>query len=235
MPSNSQSTDTKTIVLTGVTRGLGRSLVEPLSGLGHTVVGCGRSAGDIGELRDRCGPPHRFDAVDVADWPEVQAWAEDVLAGGLQPDLVINNAGVMNRPAPLWELGVEEFEQVLRVNVDGTANVIRAFVPSMIRQGRGVVVNMSSGWGRVTAPEVAPYCASKFAVEGLTKALAQELPAGLAAVAVNPGIIDTDMLRTCWDAGAAGFPTPEAWAPSAASFLLSLSVAHNGRSVTIGG
>jgi NAD(P)-dependent dehydrogenase (short-subunit alcohol dehydrogenase family) len=104
----------------------------------------------------------------------------------------------------------------------------------MIGRGRGVIVNMSSGWGRSTAPEVAPYCASKWAVEGLTKALAQELPAGLAAVAVNPGIIDTDMLRTCWAEEAGGFPAPAEWAQRAAPFLLGLSPSDNGRSLTVG-
>jgi NAD(P)-dependent dehydrogenase (short-subunit alcohol dehydrogenase family) len=89
------------------------------------------------------------------------------------------------------------------------------------------------GWGRGTAPEVAPYCATKWAVEGLTKALAQELPPGLAAVAVNPGVIDTDMLRTCWGDGAAGFPSADDWARSAVPFLLSLTAAHNGQSLSI--
>ena len=79
----------------------------------------------------------------------------------------------------------------------------------MIEQGRGVIVNMSSGWGRSSAPEVAPYCASKWAIEGLTQSLSQELPPGLAAVAVNPGIIDTHMLRSIWAEDSAGFPSPE--------------------------
>ncbi len=223
----------RVIVLTGATRGLGRALVEPLIELGHTVAGCGRSAEVVHELRATFGPPNRFDVVDVARWPMVKSWAEDVFAGDLTPDLVVNNAGLMNRPAPLWEIDDGEFSQVLQVNVGGTANVIRAFLPAMIDRGSGVVVNMSSGWGRGTAPEVAPYCASKFAVEGLTKALSQELPSGLAAVAVNPGVIDTDMLRRCWGDGAAGFPSPEVWARSAVPFLLSLTAEHNGRSLSV--
>ena len=99
---------------------------------------------------------------------------------------------------------------------------------------RGLVVNMSSGWGRSTAPEVAPYCASKFAVEGLTKALAEEMPPGLAAVALNPGIIDTDMLRSCWADEAGSFPSPAEWAGRAAPFILRLSARDNGRSLTVG-
>jgi NAD(P)-dependent dehydrogenase (short-subunit alcohol dehydrogenase family) len=76
----------------------------------------------------------------------------------------------------LWQVPAEDFEAVMRVNVDGAANAIRAFLPATIDRGRSVVANMSSGRGRSTAPDVAPYCAGKWANEGLTQALAQELP-----------------------------------------------------------
>jgi NAD(P)-dependent dehydrogenase (short-subunit alcohol dehydrogenase family) len=139
----------------------------------------------------------------------------------------------MNDPAPLWEVPAEEFDALIDVNVKGVANVIRAFVPAMVERGSGVIVNLSSGWGRSTSPEVAPYCASKYAVEGLTLALAQELPAGMAAVPLNPGVIDTDMLRQCWDEEAGAYPTAEEWAARAAPFLLGLGPKDNGRSLTV--
>jgi NAD(P)-dependent dehydrogenase (short-subunit alcohol dehydrogenase family) len=221
------------IVLTGATRGIGRALVPALAELGHTVIGCGRSGDAVDELRTAVGPPSRFDAVDVADWPEVERWAISVLDDLPPPDLVVNNAGVINRNAPLWQVDEAEFARVLDVNVGGTANVIRAFLPAMIDRGAGVVVNMSSGWGRSTAPEVAPYCASKWAIEGLTQALSQELPPGLAAVAVNPGVIDTEMLRSCWGSTAASCPSPEDWARRAAPFLLSLGPEHNGQALSV--
>ena len=223
----------RTVVVTGATRGIGRGLANQLVELGHTVAGCGRSQTGVDELTAEHGAPHRFDAVDVAGWPEVEAWAQDVLSGLPAPDLLINNAGVINRNATLWEVPAEEFAQVLDTNVDGTANVIRAFLPAMIDNGRGIIVNMSSGWGRSTSPEVAPYCASKWAIEGLTQALSQELPSGLAAVAVGPGVVDTDMLRSCWADSAAACPSPEEWAPGAAKFLLSLTARHNGQSLSV--
>jgi NAD(P)-dependent dehydrogenase (short-subunit alcohol dehydrogenase family) len=114
-------------------------------------------------------------------------------------------------------------------------NVIFSFMSSMIQHGKGVVVNFSSGWGRSTSPEVAPYCATKWGIEGLTAALAQELPAGLAAVALNPGIIDTRMLRSCFGAGAASYPTPEEWAKAAVPYLASLGTRHNGKALTVPG
>jgi NAD(P)-dependent dehydrogenase (short-subunit alcohol dehydrogenase family) len=148
---------------------------------------------------------------------------------------LINNAGVMNRLAPLWELKDAEFSKVVDVNLRGAVNVIRHFVPAMVAAKRGVVVNLSSGWGRSASPDVAAYCMTKWGIEGLTKALAGELPAGMAAVPLNPGIIDTDMLRSCWADEAGGYPKAEAWAKAAAPYILQLGAKDNGRSLTVPG
>lgn len=223
----------RVIVLTGATRGLGRALVDRFAGAGHVVWGCGRSVDGVAALAAAHGPPHDFAPVDVADAGAVDAWAARLLAGGRAPDLLLNNAALMNDPAPLWRVGAAEFGRLMDVNVDGAVNVIRAFVPAMIAAGRGVVVNLSSGWGRSTSPEVAPYCASKYAIEGLTAALAQELPAPLAAIALSPGVIDTDMLRQCWSDEAAQYPGPEAWSRDAAPRILTLGRAQNGRSLSL--
>ncbi len=223
------------VVVTGVTRGLGRAMTERLAEAGHTVLGCGRSPAAVRELRERFGPPHDFAAVDVADAGQVDAWAERLLAGWGAPDYLINNASIINRNAPLWEVTAEEFSTVVDVNVKGTANTVRAFTPAMIERGSGIIVNFSSGWGRSTSPEVAPYCATKWAVEGLTQALAQELPSGMAAVAVNPGVIDTAMLRSCWSDAAGSYPSPEPWSRQAVPFLLNLRPRDNGKSLTVAG
>jgi NAD(P)-dependent dehydrogenase (short-subunit alcohol dehydrogenase family) len=223
----------KVIVLTGATRGLGRALVAAFSVGGHTVIGCGRGDGHVRALRAEFPGPHSFARVDVTDAAGVAAWAADALARYGPPDLLINNAALMNTPAPLWEVPGDEFSAVIDVNVKGVFNVIRAFVPAMVARARGVIVNLSSGWGRSTAPDVAPYCASKYAVEGLTLALAQDLPNGMAAVPLNPGIIDTDMLRQAWAEGASRYPKPDAWAAKAARLLLALTARENGRSLTV--
>ena len=224
----------KTIVITGVTRGLGRALAEWYISHGHTVIGCGRSA-QVLDLRFTHPAPHDFAAVDVAQETKVSMWAERVLGVHGAPDVLINNAALMNTPAPLWAVPAREFDALLDVNVKGVANVIRHFVPAMVARGRGVIVNLSSGWGRSTSPDVAPYCATKFAIEGLTKALAQELPAGMAAVPLNPGVIDTDMLRQAWSDGASSYPKAEQWAKTAAPFILQLGPKDNGRSASVGG
>jgi NAD(P)-dependent dehydrogenase (short-subunit alcohol dehydrogenase family) len=225
----------RTIVLTGVSRGLGLAMAEGFISAGHTVVGCARSVHAIEGLRQRWPEPHRFDVVNVGSDEAVASWAASVLAVFGPPELLVNNAAVINRNAKLWEVPAGEFSEVIDVNVKGVVNVIRHFVPAMASRHRGVVVNFSSTWGRVTSPEVAPYCATKFAIEGLTQALAQELPEGMAAVAFNPGVINTDMLRSCFGTAARSYPTPEQWATSAVPYLLQLSAKDNGRSVTAPG
>lgn len=222
----------KTILITGATRGLGRAMAEEFIRLGHVVIGCGRSEMEVVKLQTEFGEPHDFEIVNVADDAQVAKWAQEMLAKHGPPDLLLNNAALMNRPAPLWKISAAEFSDIIDVNIKGVVNVIRHFAPAMIRRGNGVIVNFSSGWGRSTDAEVAPYCATKWAIEGLTQSLAQELPPGMAAVALNPGIINTEMLRTCWPSGAASYPAPEEWAKTAAPFLLKIKAGDNGKQLT---
>ena len=226
----------RNIVITGISRGCGRALAEYYLSTGHRVAGCARTQEIVDELRKEHGPLHHFAAVDVADDEAVRVWACDVLAHFGAPDLLVNNAAVIAENAPLWEIPVQEFDDVIDVNIKGTAHVLRHFLPAMIHRGTGVVVNVSSGWGRSTSPEVAAYCASKWGIEGLTQALSQELPKGLAAVALNPGIINTDMLQRCFGKeGAAQYPSAPQWADAAGPYLLKLGSKDNGQALTVPG
>jgi NAD(P)-dependent dehydrogenase (short-subunit alcohol dehydrogenase family) len=223
----------RTVVITGATRGLGQAMAEEFAARAHTVIGCGRSKAAIAELQKTLTSPHRFDVVDVTSDAAVREWAGAVLKSYGAPDLLLNNAAVINRNAKLWEVPPEEFSQVIDVNIKGVTNVIRHFVPAMVAKHSGIIVNFSSGWGRSTDAEVAPYCATKWAIEGLTQALAQELPDGMAAIPLNPGIIDTDMLRSCFGGSASSYPSPQEWAKRAAPFLLKLTARDNGKSLTV--
>ncbi|MGQ9605357.1 MAG: SDR family oxidoreductase [Thermogutta sp.] len=223
--------ESKVVVITGVGRGLGRAMCDAFVARGHRVAGCARSTQAIAAL-SRDYPEQRFRVVDVSRDDETAAWAAEVIRGLGPPDLLINNAAIINRNAKLWEVPPEEFADLLRVNIGGIHCAIRHFVPAMLRRGRGVIVNFSSYWGRSGAAEVAPYCATKWAVEGLTQALAEELPPPLAAATLNPGIIDTEMLRSCFGEQAARYPKPREWAERTVPFLLQLDRRHNGRALT---
>jgi NAD(P)-dependent dehydrogenase (short-subunit alcohol dehydrogenase family) len=222
----------KHVVITGCTKGLGLAMARSFAARGWRISGCGTDTGQVSSLSKELGAPHLILPCDVTDAAAVEAFAGKALAASGPPDLLLNNAARVNRNAPLWEVPAAEFASVVDVNLKGVHLVCRAFLPAMIARGSGVVVNFSSGWGRSTSPEVGPYCATKWGVEGLTRALAQELPAGLAAVPLNPGIIDTAMLRSAFGEDAAHYPSPAEWAEKAVPFLEKLGPKDNGHALT---
>lgn len=222
----------KTIVITGVTKGLGRAMTDEFIKIGHQVIGCGRSSSAIDEL-NTIYKGHDFQVVDLSDYSQVQQWANSVINQWGSPDYLINNAAVINQPKPLWEITEDEFCQLIDINVNGVVRTIRAFLPAMIAKKQGIIVNFSSEWGRSTEADVVPYCTSKWAIEGLSQGLAQEVPKGIVVVAFNPGIINTEMLQTCWGEGALSYPTPEQWSQKTVSFILKLTEKNNGQSLNI--
>lgn len=223
-------------VITGVSTGLGLAMVKWYTSQGHIVLGCARSAQKINQLNDefcKGGKQNQFSVVDILNEADVKRWSQDVTSGFGAPTFLLNNASLINNNACLWQISGEEFNSVIDVNIKGTTNVIRHFVPEMIKAGKGVVVNFSSGWGRSVAAYEAPYCASKWAIEGLSKAMALELPAPLTCVPLNPGVINTPMLETTFGKqGAALYRTPEEWAQDACPFILSIDHSQNGMSLT---
>ncbi|CAH9111763.1 unnamed protein product [Cuscuta epithymum] len=247
VPSMSATGAPKTVLITGVSRGLGKALALEMAKRGHTIVGCSRSQDQLNslqaELASASGSPpsspsqskHLIMNVDVRSNSSVEELACAVKEKNSIPDILVNNAGTINRNNKLWEVPAEEFDNVIDTNVKGVANMLRHFIPLMLdkKQQGGVIVNLSSGWGRTSAGQVAPYCASKWAIEGLTKSVAKELTPGVAIVALSPGVVNTDMLQSCFGTSASLYQTPEAWAPKAATMILSMTVADNGLSLTV--
>ena len=224
----------KHIVITGCSQGLGLALVQGFIDHGHTVFGCARNVQCMAELQERFGDKHFFQVVDVSKPSEVYTWAKNCLERQVKIDLVINNAAIINPSANMWEVEDQQWSDLVDINIKGVFYVSKAFLPSMVASNHGVLVNISSGWGRSTSAEVATYCCSKWAVEGLTRALAQEVPSGVAAIPLNPGIIHTTLLESCFGDGASQFPSPQQWAEDAVPFLLGLSATDNGQPLTVG-
>jgi len=224
---------TRNILITGVSRGLGKALAEGMTAEGHRVAGCARRVNIANSNVPIDGKDYRVDAVDLADDQAVGRWISDLTTSWGVPDLVINNAAIINANQPLWQVPYADFQQLVRVNIQGVFSVIRHLVPHMINSKQGVIANLSSGWGRSVSADVASYCCSKWGIEGLTLALAEDLPDGLAAVPVNPGVINTEMLQSCFGEGANNAPSPEEWAKRAVPFFLGLSAADNGQSLSV--
>jgi len=173
----------KIAVVTGASRGIGRSIATLLAGAGAKVAGCARQA--VGEII----------ACDVGRPAEVERFAAEVLRRFGPPDLLVNNAGLVAR-APLDETSLENWDAVLDSNLKGTFLITRAFLPAMRARRGGRIVNIASISGLQGTAGLTAYCAAKHGVVGLTRALAEELrPDGVAVNAVCPGSVDTDMLR----------------------------------------
>ena len=195
-------------MVTGTSTGIGRSCALLLDRLGFRVFAGVREERDgralMGEASARLTPV----VLDVGDGASVGAAAE-IVAEALPPGAglrgLVNNAGI-TVTGPLEFLPPEELRRVLEVNVVGQLVATQAFLP-LLRRGNGRIVNMGSFNGRVAAPFIGPYCASKFALEGLTDALRLELaPWGVGVSLIEPGSIDTDIWRkyevyTDWLAG----------------------------------
>ena len=221
----------KLVCISGCSKGLGRAMAIEFHKRGWKVAGGARHAEALENLKEEIGDLCFFQAFDVSKSEEVENFAQSVEENLGVPNLLVNNAGIINKNAPLTQISPEEFASVLSINLGGIHNMIRSFVPRMEKRGNGIIVNFSSYWGQSTAPEVGPYCATKWGVEGLTRSLAQELPQGLAAVAFNPGIINTDMLRSCFGDGASSHENPANWARYAVDRLEKIGLPDNGQTI----
>ena len=221
----------KLVCISGCSRGLGRAMAIEFHARGWKIAGGARDADALEKLKQKIGVTSFFHPFDVSRSTEVENFAIMVEKNLGIPDLLVNNAGVINQNAPLTKISAAEFASVLAVNLGGIHNMIRSFVPRMEKQGHGIIANFSSYWGQSTAPEVGPYCASKWGVEGLTRSLAQELPSGLVTVAFNPGIIDTEMLRSCFGEGASAHEKPTDWAKHAVDRMVNIGLSDNGQTI----
>lgn len=221
------------ILLTGVSRGLGRALTEEFTNQGHAVAGCARNQQTITAMKEEFPSECDFSVVDLANDTAIEAWINELVKRWGTPDLVINNAAIINPNMPLWEVPYTDFANLVQININGVFSVIKHIMPHFLEQQHGIIANVSSGWGRSVSADVASYCATKWAIEGMSLALAEDLPEGIAAVPVNPGVINTDMLQSCFGPSASQAPTASQWSKKAAAFFLELKTSDNGKSLSI--
>lgn len=192
----------KSIVVTGVSTGIGWGATKVLMKKGFHVFGSVRNAADGERLKAEFGDAFTPLLFDVTDEAAVRAGARQVEAalGGATLAGLVNNAGIAVA-GPLLHLPVEEFRRQMEVNVTGIVIVTQAFAPllgaeSPARKDPGRIVNISSVAGRTGNPFMAPYSASKFAVEGLSESLRRELlPFGVDVIVIAPGAVATPIWK----------------------------------------
>ena len=187
----------KKVFVTGASRGIGRAIAQAFRADGAWVIGT-RTRGN-NPADDAC---QEWVAADFSDVEQIRACAGCVRRA--KPDVLVNNVGI-NKIAPFVEITPDDFLSIQQVNVFAPFLLCQAAIPAMKSKGWGRIVNVSSIWGKISKEHRASYSASKFAIDGMTLALAAEHSAdGIIANSIAPGIIDTELThRVLGDTGIA--------------------------------
>jgi 3-oxoacyl-[acyl-carrier protein] reductase len=222
-------------IVTGASRGIGRAAALALAARGLDVALLARSTSDLEAVaaavieRGVKALPLRCDVTREGD---VVGAAAEALAKLGTPVVVVNNAGIVRRAA-VHEMSLDDFRAVVDANLTGTFLVTRAFLPAMMKAGRGRVIQVGSISSTLGTARAAAYCAAKWGVVGFTKSLAEELRGtGLTTMSVLPGSVDTAMLA---GSGFAPQMSPEEVASAIVYAALDAPSAMNGSSIEMFG
>ena len=191
------------VLITGTSSGIGLATAIVLGRAGHTVYATMRNperGAALREVLEKEQLPISILTMDVDSDESVDAATSAIRAQTGSIDVLVNNAGI-DRAGSIEGLAFEDFRATMETNYFGTLRSIRAWLPDMRKRQSGCIINVTSVAGRIACSPLAPYTASKFAVEALSEALAQEVkPFNVRVAVVQPGIIDTAMARRIEDA-----------------------------------
>jgi NADP-dependent 3-hydroxy acid dehydrogenase YdfG len=193
----------KVVLITGASSGIGEAAARLIAAKGARVVLGARRTERLDKLVREIqaeGGSASASALDVTDLESMQAFVAFAKAQHGKVDVIINNAGVMPL-SPLAALKVNEWNQMLDVNVRGVLHGIAAVLPGMEAQGFGQVINISSIGGLAVSPTAAVYCATKFAVRAISDGLRQETDK-IRVTVVCPGVVESELADTISDEGA---------------------------------
>jgi NADP-dependent 3-hydroxy acid dehydrogenase YdfG len=197
MPTNPES---KVILITGASSGIGEATARHLAAKGHTVVLGARRTDRLekvaAEIR-AAGGTAEFRKLDVTSLTDVQAFADFALKSFGKIDVIINNAGVMPL-SPLHELKIDEWNQMIDVNIRGVLHGIAAVLPHMQSRKSGQIINLSSIGGHQVWPTCAVYSGTKFAVVAISEGLRLENK-DVRVTVISPGVVESELAHTISD------------------------------------
>ncbi|MEX7474383.1 SDR family oxidoreductase [Mycobacterium adipatum] len=192
-------TETKIVLVTGATSGIGAAVARRLATQGHRVLAGGRREDRLAEL---AGDNLQVRRLDVTDRADVAAFVDHAIAAYGRIDVIVNNAGVM----PLSRMDallVDQWDAMIDVNIRGLLNGIAAALPHFQQQGSGHFVTVASVGAHEVVPTAAVYCATKHAAWAITEGLRQELDPTIRVTTVSPGVVESELAESITDAGAA--------------------------------
>ena len=179
-------------LITGCSRGLGRSLAGAVLEAGHKLVATARNPSELSDLAERYGDQIQTVALDVTDPEAANAAITNAVDTFGRLDVLVNNAGYGNVNA-IEDTSLDEFRAQIETNLFGVINVTKAAIPVMREQKSGHIIQFSSVGGRIGALGRAPYSAAKWGVEGFSEVLAKEVgPLGIKVTIIEPGGFRTD-------------------------------------------
>lgn len=196
--------ESKVVVITGASSGIGEATARQLAGSGARVVAAARRTERLETLVDhitKSGGSARFRGVDVTKLADMQALVDYAKVEFGRVDVLVNNAGVMPL-SPLSAIKVAEWERMIDVNIRGVLHGIAAVLPDMKARGEGHIVNVASIGAHVVVPTAAVYCATKYAVWALSEGLRQENN-DLRVTVISPGVVESELADTISDAATA--------------------------------
>ncbi|WP_426118116.1 SDR family oxidoreductase [Pseudomonas sp. DSP3-2-2] len=193
----------KIVVITGASSGIGEATARLLAARGaHVVLGARRTE----RLQRLCaeieeaGGSAEYHALDVTDLQSVQALVEHTVARHGRLDVMLNNAGVMPL-SKLEALKVQEWNQMIDVNIRGVLHGIAAALPIMQQQRSGQFINIASIGAYAVSPTAAVYCATKYAVRAISEGLRQEVGGNIRVTLVSPGVTESELAESISDEG----------------------------------
>lgn len=199
-----QTQETKVILVTGASSGIGEAIVRLLSSRGHRLVIGARRTDRLEALADILraqGGLVDYRSLDVTRREDVQAFADFALQAHGRIDVIVNNAGIMPL-SPMASLKLDEWDAMIDVNIRGVLHGVAAVLPTMQRQQSGQIINISSIGGLSVVPTAAVYCATKYAVRAISDGLRQEHDK-LRVTCVYPGVVESELAGTITDPTAA--------------------------------